>query len=359
MPSWLLTLTSTLVRGGWIGVDLFFVLSGYLVSGLLFEEHKRVGHVSAGRFLARRGFKIYPPFYFLVVCSVLLATLVIPHGQVRRAHLWAELLFVQNYFPGLWSHTWSLGVEEHFYLLLPLSLLALLVSTRGRGRIADPFRRVPVIVVGVALACLALRLQVALTTPYAARTHVFPTHLRIDSLLFGVALAYWRHYRTDWFFTISRCYRAPFAAGGLLCLLPAFVIQLETHWFVPSFGFSLVALGAGMLLWGFAGAEPSGSLPARAMAFVGARSYSVYLWHIPMLVWGIGAVVALYPRLTWPQYVIAYFAGSIAVGLVMHAVVEAPMLRLRDRLVPSRSSVSRQAARTRVPLIPVPVLSQH
>lgn len=355
MPSWLLTVTSMLIRGGWIGVDLFFVLSGYLVAGLLFVEQKRVDRLSVGRFLARRCFKIYPPFYFLVIGSVLAATLVIPNGQVRGAHLVAELLFVQNYLPGLWSHTWSLAVEEHFYLLLPVLLAALLMLARRRGEVADPFRKIPVVFVGVALICLALRLRLGLTTTYAATTHIFPTHLRIDSLFLGVVLSYWRHYRTDWFFAMSRRYRALFSAAGMLCLVPAFVIEQETSWFVPSFGLSFVALGAGMLLWGLAGAEPGESRVARAMAFVGARSYSVYLWHIPVLVWGIGAIVALHPRLTWPQYVIAYFSGSILVGLAMHAVVEGPMLRLRDRLVPSRTTMPRRTPRTAPLLTPVPI----
>ncbi|HEX2719000.1 MAG TPA: acyltransferase, partial [Gemmatimonadaceae bacterium] len=73
MPAWVQGLAATLTRGGWVGVDLFFVLSGYLVSGLLFEEHKRSGRLSVGPFLLRRGLKIYPPFWLLIAVTVALS----------------------------------------------------------------------------------------------------------------------------------------------------------------------------------------------------------------------------------------------------------------------------------------------
>src|SRR5215472_2350919 len=84
---------------GWIGVDLFFVLSGFLVSGLLFREYGRLGEVHAGRFLVRRGLRIYPAFYaFLLSTSIAIGTL-------GNRQFFAEATFVQNYVPGLWDHT--------------------------------------------------------------------------------------------------------------------------------------------------------------------------------------------------------------------------------------------------------------
>ena len=99
----------TIQVGGWIGVDIFFVLNGFLVAGLLFEEHKKTGNTRIGRFLIRRGLKIYPAFW-----AMILVTVLVEHSNV--ATIVNELLFIQNYRSGLWTHTWSLAVEEHFYL---------------------------------------------------------------------------------------------------------------------------------------------------------------------------------------------------------------------------------------------------
>jgi peptidoglycan/LPS O-acetylase OafA/YrhL len=105
------TLANLLHCGGWIGVDLFFVLSGFLVSGLLFQEHQRRGSLRWGRFLVRRGFKIYPAFYAMMAVAIAVA---IRRHDLQWKPALAELLFVQNYVHGMWLHTWSLAVEEPF-----------------------------------------------------------------------------------------------------------------------------------------------------------------------------------------------------------------------------------------------------
>jgi peptidoglycan/LPS O-acetylase OafA/YrhL len=113
---------------GWAGVDLFFVLSGFLVSGLLFREYQVSQRVHPGRFLMRRGFKIYPQFYVLIATTVIVDVWL---GQpVPGRQLASELVFLQSYFPGLWGHAWSLAVEEHFYLLLAAAVA--LLARRGR-----------------------------------------------------------------------------------------------------------------------------------------------------------------------------------------------------------------------------------
>ncbi|HEX2716129.1 MAG TPA: acyltransferase, partial [Gemmatimonadaceae bacterium] len=303
---------------------------------LLFEEHKRSGRLSVGPFLLRRGLKIYPPFWLLIAVTVALS-LSGWWQPFAGQQLGAELVFVQNYLPGLWPHTWSLAVEEHFYLLLPLLLVVLLRLSRTKGNAADPFSRLPVVFLGVAMTCLALRLATSFSTPYQHTTHLFPTHLRIDSLLLGVVLSYFRHYRTDWFFAISARFRPAMIAAGIACFAPAFVFQLETTRLIPSVGVALFAVGGGLLLWGLAGVEPRRSRIGAAAAFVGARSYSIYLWHMAVTYWGLKLILPRVPGLTWTAYALGFFVGSIAVGLLMHAAVEAPMLRIRDRLIPSRS----------------------
>ncbi len=101
---------------GWVAVDTFFVLSGFLVSGLLFKEASRTGTVSISRFLIRRGFKIYPPFWVMIAITIVWIWL--RGGTVSFWRLCGELLYFQNYGMGIWEHTWSLAIEEHFYFLL-------------------------------------------------------------------------------------------------------------------------------------------------------------------------------------------------------------------------------------------------
>ena len=171
---------------GWMGVDLFFVLSGFLISGLLFREHIEHHEIRIGRFFLRRGLKIYPAFYLLI--AVMLLRDWLGGIPIKPDHLAAECFFYQNYHAGLWSHTWTLAIEEHFYLLLPIFLLCLARFSRNSR---DPFRLVPRIFVGLSIAVLVARVLTMLgeSEPYF---HTYKrTHCRIDSLMFGVVLSYY------------------------------------------------------------------------------------------------------------------------------------------------------------------------
>jgi peptidoglycan/LPS O-acetylase OafA/YrhL len=98
----------SILHVGGMGVDLFFVLSGYLICNLLFSEIKATGSVQIGRFLIRRSLKIYPAFYVFLIL-----TLPLVHSE-NRAKLLPEFFFLQQYVPHIWQHTWSLSVEETF-----------------------------------------------------------------------------------------------------------------------------------------------------------------------------------------------------------------------------------------------------
>jgi peptidoglycan/LPS O-acetylase OafA/YrhL len=158
------------------GVDLFFVLSGFLVSGLLLREYQRHGSIHPWRFLVRRGLKIYPSFYAFLLTSIAvsLAFRIWPHPTT--SNIVSESLFVQNYGTPLWSHTWSLAVEEHFYLCLVALLAGLVTSRRGNG-----LRFIPAIVACVAITCPLLRFLTAWLIPeFAFHLHLAPSHLRFD-----------------------------------------------------------------------------------------------------------------------------------------------------------------------------------
>lgn len=324
-------------RFGWTGVDLFFVLSGFLVGGLLMREWRRHGEVRPGRFLIRRGFKIYPVFYFFIAASAGLVTVLA--GRVPWARIVTESVFVQNYLPGLWPHTWSLAVEEHFYVLLPLLVLALAAGARDR---ADPFRALPAVFAVVALAALALRVWTSLAiTPYSHRVHSFPTHLRIDSLLFGSVLAYAYTFHRGALTDRVRRLGPWIALCATACVLPATVIPIDAF-FMHTLGFALLYVGFGsILLLALLWAPPvPGVLKAplaplgAAMAYVGRNSYAIYLWHFPVQKLLRPLVAGVMPDAA--GFAI-YIAGSMALGIVSTRLIERPSLRLRDRLFPSRS----------------------
>jgi peptidoglycan/LPS O-acetylase OafA/YrhL len=314
-------------RGGWVGVDLFFVLSGFLVSGLLFAEHARFGTVSPLRFLARRGFKIYPAFGVMIALTVVERTW--HHQPPAMKQIAAELLFFQNYSPGLWIHTWSLAVEEHFYLLLALLFFVL----SGKNRL----RSLPGIFAFVAIVCLLLRLGAS--GNYALGINHFPSHLRIDSLFFGVLLAYWNHRWPVEFKAFARRFRLVLLFGGALLLAPAFLFEVKSHDFIYTFGFVLFYLGGGAILLGLLAFEIPDNRLTRAFAFAGSRSYSIYLWHVPVLAWLVPQMRSVTPN--WFVYCATYLAGSVLVGLVLGSLIEFPALKLRDNLVPKRASKSR------------------
>ncbi len=322
-------LMTALHCGGWIGVDLFFVLSGFLVSGLLFQEHARSGAMRWGRFLVRRGFKIYPAFYAMIGLSLFAFG---RRGTLLAKPALAELFFFQNYTPGLWLHTWSLAVEEHFYLLLPLLLLALLrFGSRGEPGARDPFRLVPAAWLSAAALLLGLRC-LNLWRPFNYWTHFMPTHLRLDSLLLGVAISYLFHYRPEPIAALQR-YRGLLGVGGACLLAPAFFFEVDATPWIWTVGYSVFAVGSGLLLISLHGGLPRNVL-TRALAYVGARSYSIYVWHFPVRYW-ISDKIALRLGLGFAASTALFVTLSIVIGIGLAAALEQPMLRLRDRLFPA------------------------
>ena len=321
-------------QGGWVGVDLFFVLSGFLVSGLLFTEYKSRGHLGVGRFYMRRGWKIYPPFFVLIAASVLIA---LREGlPIPRVSLASELFFLQSYVPGLWNHTWSLAVEEHFYLLLPLTLAVML---RWNKASPTPLRPILSLAAALAVFVLACRLFNWQVRPsYNNLTHLFASHLRLDSLFFGVAISYAYHFHSSRFAGLFTPRRRLLIAGGALLLTPAFILPLETSPFVYTIGFTVFYVGSGMMLVGILLSEiPHGHVVA-AMATLGKYSYSIYLWHMFVLVWGLALIEGtLDVELSASTRLALFFAGSFGLGIAMAKVVEVPVLRIRDRWFPSRS----------------------
>ena len=342
-----------LQRCGWIGVDLFFVLSGFLVSGLLYSEYKKRGSLSPKRFLIRRGLKIYPAFYTFLIGAVIL--MLATHMRIPSDQLVAEALFVQNYYGGLWGHTWSLCIEEHFYLLLTAVLFVLWRRAKGD---ASPFDVTPKMTLVVAIVLLAARgVTYLVVDPYDFQKQMKPTHLRIDSLLFGVCLAYFHYFHHKKFTEAVRKNRLWILLLSFTALAPAVVFPVNTA-FMSTIGFTLLYLGFGGVLLLALYCTDSGlpsplrrmfSAAATLLARVGTYSYSIYLWHLVVASLGLTLIrrVSIKAAAIMPSGLLAqrphpllefaaYVAASVAVGIIMAKLVEMPVLKLRDRCFPRR-----------------------
>jgi peptidoglycan/LPS O-acetylase OafA/YrhL len=306
------------VRIGWSGVDLFFVLSGFLISGLLFSEYKKTGTIDVKRFWIRRGFKIYPPFYALIAITVLLSLLIdrrFPPGIL------SDIFFLQSYLPSFWSHGWSLAIEEHFYLLLPLLFLVLI-----RLRRANPFRFFPAFSIAVTVFCLYMRIETCGHTMEWSRTMI-PTHLRIDALFAGVALGYFNHFEDVSF---RACAKIPLLCfGGLMLLLPSFLFAGTM--LMGTVGLTFTFLGYGVILIWAVNRPLSDARLVRFISGIGYYSYSIYLWHRPISLFfnRLPENAALF---------VGYFCVCIGVGIGMSRLLEIPSLRIRDRYFPATAS---------------------
>lgn len=321
------------------GVDLFFILSGFLISGLLFKEIDETGGLRLGRFWARRAFKILPSYCFLLI--VLAATgatgwLDLSSLGTAAHSFLVHGLFLQNYLASTVNGpTWSLAVEEHFYLLLPL----LLLLVRGGATRIDS-RRFLLMIVPLLLLPLAFRVQRALAG--IQLDDFMQTHFRFDSLLFGVLTQWLIRTKSPFVSMIARHKRVFAAISGLL-ILPLFFYP-RPHPFMFTIGFSMAAIGYALLLLLVVSAAPGPWQSNRIVAVVstvGIWSYNIYLWHF-----FLGAVHL--PFYTSTQQWIAtnvpraglaaaaqfafFAAASIGVGALLTQVIEKPFLALRDRI---------------------------
>ncbi|MFM2265063.1 MAG: hypothetical protein RLZ77_481 [Bacteroidota bacterium] len=333
-------LTPMLQTMGWIGVDLFFVLSGFLVSGLLFQEYQKFGSVSPGLFLIRRGFKIYP-LYYLTLVAYLLPKLYFHKFDFQKTLY--DCLFVQNYFLG-WGYaypaSWSLAVEEHFYIFLALSFGAVVKFA--------PQKFHQLLYKSGFMMCLVSLLGLILLLRYASNVyfpdqnvyHVTATHLRIDALLFGVCIAYGYYFkRSTWRVFVLKHQNKGFILALLLLSFTPF-IPYVTSFFVRTLGFTLVYLAFGIMLLCVLFDEQMDNtlnrlfspLLVRIVARIGFNSYAIYLLHSLV----IYAVSYLPISNTFLQFALV-FVLSVAAGILLTATVESYFLRIRDTYFPKRT----------------------
>lgn len=339
---------------GWLGVDIFFVLSGYLIGTQLFKEVTRTGAVDFKSFYLRRAFRIFPAFFVVLGIYALVPVL---RDNPTMQPLWKFATFTVNlgFDPregNAFSQAWTLAVEEQFYLVLPL-LVLLLYKRIGTGWVLTLAGLL--IVGGVAARYAIWDIQVGTLVaegqfrPAFAtylRDVYYPTYTRLDGLLFGVVLAAARFFKPE----LCRQYLPPKVTipSGLILVIAALICfvdrgPLAGQGIFPVFqaqlgavaGFPLISIGIALLFCAMLDLEHVLSRwPVPGAALIATLSYSLYLTH--KSVFHVMRLVVGEQNLQGGVGFVAYLVASFAVATVLWFCVEQMFLRLRDRLLSSR-----------------------
>jgi peptidoglycan/LPS O-acetylase OafA/YrhL len=329
--------------GGFFGVEVFFVISGYLIASLLFAEQRRSGGVSLARFWTRRARRLLPALALVLIAAMAIAATLAPDAYFETRDAlpaavffftnWWQILLDQSYFmavarPPLLQHLWSLAVEEQFYLVVP-PLLALVFRIRGRV----PRGGIVIVsaAVGIASACWMAKLYDAGVDP--GRIYL-RTDTRLSGLLLGVALA---AVRAPWpTAAASRWVRSALDAlglAGLGAVLWAFTQCRDTDPFVYKLGFLGVDVATMAIIASCVGpSRVRGAIGWTPLRWIGLRSYGLYLWHWPIL------------AVTRPEFDTTLTGGRL-LGLRLALIVVAAELSYRFVEVPVRRGALSSAFR--------------
>ena len=321
----------SVVLNGSLGVTIFFVISGYLITRLLLHEQQTRGAISMSGFYLKRAFRILPPLYVYVGVLALLSAagrLALTKWDVVSA-----LFFFHNYAISstCWAieHFWSLSVEEQFYLIWPVVLiLCLRLQATGRaGKDRAAAIAVAAIVLSPLVRILSFRTHQALVHDSAG------FHMHADSLMFGCAAAllegtsrFERVYRA-----VTRVWWLPVVGLAIGSYLE---MRFQNYWNFPVGETYTGLLLAFFLLWTVRNADslPGRVLNARAVTHLGVLSYSIYLWqtlflhHSNTTVFAGAEWIGRFP-FNWVAIVLA--------AEISYRVVERPSLALRNRLLRS------------------------
>ncbi|HXR40171.1 MAG TPA: acyltransferase [Terracidiphilus sp.] len=327
---------------GWMGVDLFFVLSGYLIAAQFLHPYRAAVRPRLWPFYRNRLFRILPAYF-----AVLALYLAVPvwREDAGLPPLWQMVTFTQNLFVNYasdraFSHVWSLCVEEHFYLLFPLLVYALMRR--------PSLRKTLVLLAGLVLFGICFRAFVLVHTlrPLAASGHriglvhieriFYPTYSRLDGLLAGVTLALIKTFRPEWWRAMTRRGHRLLCLG--LCLVALAIYVFKDRWDSVTgvsavgvvIGFPVLALGLGLLVASAVSTNGWLRLKIPGAELIATLAYSIYLTHKEL----IHLVDLRFPALAHGsmfQWLALYALTSFVVAMALHLAAERPFLILRDK----------------------------
>ena len=323
---------------GWVGVDLFFVLSGYLIGHQIFSSIVSQGRFSLKNFYYRRLLRTLPNYLFILSIYFL-----IPGFRERELlpPLWKFLTFTQNFNPiagTAFSHAWSLCIEEQFYLIFP-ALTLLIVATKS-------FRTGWALIGGLLIAGIILR--GALWIYYAPNTEDYFIHAyystiyyssfcRLDELILGVSIALLRNFHQEVWAKIMK-------RGNLILLFSMVSSSISCYLFFQyHYSFLMTALGYPLLAISFTALTLAALSPTSYLhqvkipgtTHLAVWSYAIYLVHKPIMV--ITDKVLLHLGIGHSSLTALFIiVVSIFSGWVLYVCVEAPFLKFRDRFPRTR-----------------------
>ncbi len=331
---------------GWTGVDLFFVLSGFLISSQLFAQMKRGKNISLKEFFVKRFFRILP-IYFVVVAIYFCFPFF--REQEQLPPLWKFLTFTQNFGLdrvnyGTFSHAWSLCVEEHFYLLLPLILILLTMSNR--------FHKAYWILLILFLAGFVLRLfswhylflpaiSEGSGQGFWPKFIYYPTYNRLDGLLVGVSIAAMYQYLPKTWEKVSK-FGNLLLIVGLALLTVAYIYCSDLGSYATSvYGFPFISVGYGFLVLG--AICPSSILykwNSRVTTLIATLSYGIYLSHKGVVKVAQDLLTPLGMDENSNLMLIACTAACVLIAWILHQIIEKPFMKMRNRILKRKKTVS-------------------
>lgn len=333
-PEWL----TAFVKFGWTGVDLFFVLSGFLISSPLFSQIKQGIPISFKQFFLKRFFRIIPAF--LVVISIYF---FIPDFRERESlsPLWKFLSFTQNFGldlqkSGTFSHSWSLCVEEHFYLFLPIILICM--------QFTRYFKKAYWLLIILFLFGFFIRNYGwnNFILPDIDKGNVwlvwykyiyYPTYNRLDGLLAGVSIAGLYHFSPNLWKKVAG-FGNLLLVLSLIILAGAYAVCYEEESYAATiFGFPLVALGYGLGVMG--ALSPTTFLykwNSRITTFIATLSYSLYLTH-KGVIHLTQALLANKIEVNGNLMLFICIASCVLAALLLNLTVEKPFMKLREKII--------------------------
>ena len=326
-----------LSKFGWMGVDIFFVLSGYLIGSQVLQHLRDRGRFDFGDFYLRRALRILPAFWVVLAIYVLFPGWREVDGMEPW---WKFAVFVFNIdvdynAHAAFSHVWSLCVEEHFYLAFPL-LAAWLFR---RNSIVLCMSLIAFVLLGGIALRSAIWLHDDALKPdrnWFIEDLYYPTWCRLDGLLTGVSLAAMKVFRPQWWSRLRPCANIAMLLGVAGVVLAFTLTAQRVGLLANSIGLPVLSIALGLLV--FAAAERDNWIGRRQVpgaGWIAAISYSLYLSH-KLAMHAVG--VAIDGRIHGITAFAMYALAILAAGAVLHYAVERPGLHLRGRLLMARSA---------------------